>query len=218
MHAARAAGMSTAAIGKLGPVLIFDHTERSGEPTIVVDDKTGRSGGIPLSEEMKRRLRGAGLDAQAPERGENDKRGTFQEQGTLKTNTVQQEYFVNVATKVVLDWRRADEPGRLSPWDSRRGGAGAYRGERRPGIHAISPASPESTRAVPPLPVASQCLGRGAAWLYVSERTAHINSAQTCGARSGPLLVLGLRRLAGAGLQAMNRGLGDRLAELHHLL
>jgi hypothetical protein len=30
MRAARAAGLSTAAIGKLGPALIFDHTERSG--------------------------------------------------------------------------------------------------------------------------------------------------------------------------------------------
>ena len=30
MQAARTAGMSTATIGKLGPVLIFDHTERSG--------------------------------------------------------------------------------------------------------------------------------------------------------------------------------------------
>jgi arylsulfatase A-like enzyme len=102
MHVARAAGMSTAAIGKLGPVLIFDHTERSGEPTIVVDDSTGRSDGIPLSEEMKRRIRAVGLEPQTPERGENGKRGTFQERGTLEANTLQQEYFVNVATKVVL--------------------------------------------------------------------------------------------------------------------
>jgi hypothetical protein len=29
MRAARAAGLSTAAIGKLGPALIFDHTERA---------------------------------------------------------------------------------------------------------------------------------------------------------------------------------------------
>lgn len=31
MKAARGAGLNTASIGKLGPVLIFDHTERSGE-------------------------------------------------------------------------------------------------------------------------------------------------------------------------------------------
>jgi hypothetical protein len=94
--------MSTATIGKLGPVLIFDHTERSGEPTIVVDDKTGRSGGIPLSEEMRQRFRAAGLDPQTPERGENEKRGTFEERGTLEPNVLRQEYFVNVATKVML--------------------------------------------------------------------------------------------------------------------
>src|SRR6516165_2738297 len=40
MRAARAAGLSTATIGKLGPALIFDHTERSGEQTIVIDDST----------------------------------------------------------------------------------------------------------------------------------------------------------------------------------
>jgi hypothetical protein len=40
MRAARAAGLSTATIGKLAPALIFDHTERSGEQTIVIDDST----------------------------------------------------------------------------------------------------------------------------------------------------------------------------------
>ena len=35
---------STAAIGKLGPTLMFDHTERSGEHTIIVDDSTGSAG------------------------------------------------------------------------------------------------------------------------------------------------------------------------------
>ena len=33
LKAARGAGFSTAAIGKLGPVLIFDHTERTGQQT-----------------------------------------------------------------------------------------------------------------------------------------------------------------------------------------
>jgi hypothetical protein len=102
MKAARAAGMSTAAIGKLGPVLIFDHTERSGAQTIVVDDSTGRPGGIPLSEEIKKRLLAAGLEGQAPTRGGNGKAGDFQTPGTLEANAPQQDYFVNVTTKVVL--------------------------------------------------------------------------------------------------------------------
>ncbi|MEA2950187.1 MAG: hypothetical protein QOI40_5517 [Alphaproteobacteria bacterium] len=102
MRAARSAGLSTATIGKLGPVLIFDHTERSGQQTIVVDDSTGRPGGIPLSPEMQEQLKAAGLDVQAPTRGENGKAGDFQTAGTLEANTVQQDYFVNVATKAVL--------------------------------------------------------------------------------------------------------------------
>src|SRR5665213_763959 len=61
LKAARVAGFSTASIGKLGPALIFDHTERTGQHTIIVDDMTGRPGGIPLSDELKRRLETAEL-------------------------------------------------------------------------------------------------------------------------------------------------------------
>ena len=38
---ARDKGYSTAAIGKVGPTLLFDHTERSGLETIIIDDFTG---------------------------------------------------------------------------------------------------------------------------------------------------------------------------------
>src|SRR3982751_4085340 len=41
---ARAQGFSTAAIGKLGPTLLFDHTDRADKPglhSIVFDDSTG---------------------------------------------------------------------------------------------------------------------------------------------------------------------------------
>src|ERR1700733_15371719 len=41
---ARAKGYSTAAIGKLGPILIFDHTDKTGADglhSIVIDDATG---------------------------------------------------------------------------------------------------------------------------------------------------------------------------------
>jgi len=47
LKAARDAGYNTATIGKLGPALIFDHTERTGLQTIVVDDSTGSKNGIP---------------------------------------------------------------------------------------------------------------------------------------------------------------------------
>src|SRR6266480_4847770 len=41
LFAARRQGFSTAAIGKLGPILMFDHTERTGVATITIDDSTG---------------------------------------------------------------------------------------------------------------------------------------------------------------------------------
>src|SRR3954471_15797980 len=53
---ARAKGYSTAAIGKLGPTLIFDHTDRfdaAGLHSIVIDDATGGKAGVPVSDEMK---------------------------------------------------------------------------------------------------------------------------------------------------------------------
>ena len=75
MKAARLAGISTATIGKLGPAFIFDHTERSGEQTIVIDDMTGRSGGIVLGKDLQARLVSAGLGIQAPTRGDNGQAG-----------------------------------------------------------------------------------------------------------------------------------------------
>ena len=76
LKAARGAGFSTAAIGKLGPVLIFDHTERTGQHSVIVDDVTGHSTGIPLSDEVKQRLAAAQLPLQTPARGDNAKPGT----------------------------------------------------------------------------------------------------------------------------------------------
>ena len=102
VKAAREAGIRTALVGKLGPTLIFDHTDRTGEPTIVVDDATGTEAGIPLSDEMRRRLTKAGLPLQTPPRGDN---GNIA--GTRHANNVQQDYFVEVTTNVILPWFKA---------------------------------------------------------------------------------------------------------------
>lgn len=107
LKAARAQGYSTAAIGKLGPVLIFDHTDRSGEPTIVVDDSTGSANGIPLSAAMQATLRQAELPTAAPSRGENGKAGNATTPGTAIANIPQQDYFVDVTTKAVLPMFKA---------------------------------------------------------------------------------------------------------------
>jgi len=102
MKAARLAGFGTATIGKLGPALVFDHTERSGEQTVVIDDMTGRPGGVVLSKDIKARLTSAGVGVEAPSRGDNGRAGDIRKPGTLEANTVQQDYFLNAATKVVL--------------------------------------------------------------------------------------------------------------------
>ena len=107
LKAARDAGFSTATIGKLGPALIFDHTERTGQKTVSVDDQTGRPGGIPLSDELQQRLKTAELPLQAPTRGDNGKAGTNTVPGTTVANVDQQKYFTDVATKAVMPMFKA---------------------------------------------------------------------------------------------------------------
>ena len=108
---ARHQGFSTAAIGKVGPILMFDHTERTGEATITVDDSTGSKQGIPLSQTMQDALKAAGLPLVAPSRkdtpGDNANAGDFVKPGTLVANVVQQKYFADVAAKVVLPMFKA---------------------------------------------------------------------------------------------------------------
>ncbi len=102
---ARAQGYSTAAIGKLGPTLIFDHTDRpeaAGLHSIVIDDATGRKGGVPVSDEMKSALTKANLPLATPSRGDNGKAGDAKAPGTTVANSAQQAYFADVASKVVL--------------------------------------------------------------------------------------------------------------------
>ena len=98
---ARAQGFSTAAIGKLGPTLLFDHTDR-GKTTIVIDDSTGGKNGVPLSEEIKDALTKANLPLATPSRGDNGKAGDAKTPGTTAANVAQQAYMADVATKVVL--------------------------------------------------------------------------------------------------------------------
>jgi hypothetical protein len=117
MKAARLAGISTATIGKLGPALIFDHTERSGQQSVVIDDMTGRDGGIPLSAEVQARLIAAGLAVQAPTRGANGQAGAFDKPGTLQANIVQGDYFLSAATRAVLPmFRERAKPFMMVFW------------------------------------------------------------------------------------------------------
>jgi hypothetical protein len=151
LKAARAQDFSTASIGKVGPVLMFDHTERSGEHTIIVDDATGSASGIPLSQATKDALAAAGLPAVAPGRGDNGKAGDFQTPGTKVANVTQQDYFAQVAAKAVLPMFKArNKPFVLVFWardpDGTQHNQGDSLNELTPGINGpTSLASIKST-------------------------------------------------------------------------
>src|ERR1700730_6761976 len=116
---ARVQGFSTAAIGKVGPTLIFDHTDKTGDGlhSIVIDDATGGKNGVPLSDEMKAALTKANLPLATPSRGDNGNAGDAKTPGTLVPNTVQQAYFADVASKIVLPmFRERGKPFVLVFW------------------------------------------------------------------------------------------------------
>ncbi len=117
LAAARAAGYSTAAIGKVGPTLVFDHTARAGDTTIVLDDSTGTPNGILLSKAVIDALEASGFPAAPPSRGENGKAGDAQTAGTTVANVIQQDYFADFAGKVVLPMFKArGKPFLLAFW------------------------------------------------------------------------------------------------------
>lgn len=117
-------GYNTAAIGKLGPTLIQDAPEANPfkglvaiPQTVVVDDSTGKSGGIPLEPRVAQALHDAHLPVVSPDRsngaalksqGDNGFPGNNSVPGTGAPNLVQQKYFVDVLTKVVLPLFRND--------------------------------------------------------------------------------------------------------------
>ena len=140
LKAARDAGLSTATIGKVGPALIFDHTERTGQKTVTVDDQTGSANGIPLSDEVKKSFADAGLPTTAPGRGDNSKAGNSTTPGTVVANAAQQKYFTDVATKAVLPMFKArNKPFVLVYWsrdpDGTQHNQGDSLGRLVPGIN-----------------------------------------------------------------------------------
>jgi hypothetical protein len=146
--AARHQGLSTAAVGKLGPTLLFDHTNRTGEPTIIFDDWTGSERGIPLSQEIRDALSAAGLPLAAPSRGENGKQGNATTPGTQVANVEQQAYFATVAAKVVLPLFKArNKPFVLVFWSRDPDGTQHYQGDS---LNALTPGinGPTSLAAV----------------------------------------------------------------------
>jgi arylsulfatase A-like enzyme len=126
---ARDAGFSTAAIGKLGPTLIFDHVERTGTRTVIVDDETGHGSGIPLSDDIRQRLAAASLSLEAPR--------------SAVVNREQQAWLTDVAAKAVLPlFRERGKPFLLVFWsrdpDVSQHGQGDSPNRLLPGINGPS--------------------------------------------------------------------------------
>jgi predicted AlkP superfamily pyrophosphatase or phosphodiesterase len=134
---ARDKGYSTASIGKIGPALVFDPTERSGEQTVLIDDATGTAKGIPLSAEVTERLKGTSLPLAAPTRGANGIPGNVAKPGTLSANVVQQDYFASVVTRVVLPmFKERNKPFVLVFWSRDPDGTQHNQGDS---LNALTP-------------------------------------------------------------------------------
>jgi len=107
LAAARNQGYATAAIGKLGPVALQDVEQLNPvnkrfpvTQTVIIDDRTGQTAGVPLSPDIAAALTAAGLPTTAVTR--NQPAGNNITAGTLGANLGQQQYFVDAVTKAVL--------------------------------------------------------------------------------------------------------------------
>jgi hypothetical protein len=116
LQAARAAGFSTAAIGKLGPVGVQDVRARQ-DGAIIIDDNSGTPDGVPLPADLIKAIKAAGLDWPAPDRGLNSDPGDYIRSGVHVANVEQQNWFAKVATDVLLPrFKAAHRPFVLVFW------------------------------------------------------------------------------------------------------
>lgn len=121
LAAAAQNGFNTASIGKLGPTAIQELESMApdrrsfpyGSSTIMIDDQTGSRSGFPLSAPLMQQMSDAGISCEAPTRSNgygpnaafnNDNNPSDYESHpqTLAANNVQQQWFADVTTKIVL--------------------------------------------------------------------------------------------------------------------
>jgi Type I phosphodiesterase / nucleotide pyrophosphatase len=148
-------GYNAAAIGKLGPTAIqelestasVDQHFPVNNRAIILDDSTGSGAGIPLPPEIAKGLSDAGLSLDAPARtngyGPSSKWNNGVS-GTLHPNVVQQQWFADAATRVILPAFAKDssKPFVLLFWsrdpDGTQHNQGDSPGELYPGINGES--------------------------------------------------------------------------------
>jgi arylsulfatase A-like enzyme len=133
MRAAREKGYLTAALGKVGPVGIHDLTQLEGKTTIFFDDDTGKKNGIVLRPDVVEQLNKAGLPLATPGRAQRENPGK-------STNLIQQKYYRDIVTKVLLPhFKESGKPFMLLYWSSDPDGTQhSHRdsdGELTPGIN-----------------------------------------------------------------------------------
>jgi arylsulfatase A-like enzyme len=113
MTAAREKGYLTAGLGKVGPVGIHDLTQLDGKTTIFFDDDTGKPNGIALRPDVAEKLKKAGLPLETPGRAQRS------ETPGKTTNIIQQKYYRDIVTKVLLPhFKEQGKPFMLLYWSS----------------------------------------------------------------------------------------------------
>ena len=149
LTAARAKGVSVALIGKLGPVGIFDYDALKGEGSVLIDDSTGapNNKGAPLSPEWLEAIKAAGFKPEAAGRGNNGNPGDIHQPGTWIPDFAQQQYFLEMAVKVVLPrFKEAGKPFVLVYWSRDPDGSQHNQGDGESGING--PTSLSAIRTV----------------------------------------------------------------------
>ena len=154
-------GYNTAAIGKVGPIgiqTVAATTPTSGsfptaQATIVVDDATGTASGIQLPPRLLMQLAHEQIPAEAPARTNgyaaisrynNGNAGTSTRAGTLASNLVQLQWFVDVTTRGILPLFESDrnKPFALVFWsrdpDGTQHNQGDSLGSLVPGINGAT--------------------------------------------------------------------------------
>jgi hypothetical protein len=180
LTAAFSQGYSVASVGKLGPTAIQQvesiSAHMAGFPTepksIILDDATGSPEGVPIPDNLKRALQEARLSTEAPTRSNgygphswwnNGNAGDAANPGTRQANLVQEQWFTDATTQVLLPQLAAnsDKGFILLFWSRDPDGTQHNEGDSlqnlAPGINGPSP-----TLA---LRNADHCLAQIMAWL-----------------------------------------------------
>jgi arylsulfatase A-like enzyme len=135
LAAARRRGFNTAAVGKMGPTAIQDVSQLNPvnggfttPQTIIIDDGTGTPDGAPLAPEVSSALVNAGLPLATPARVQPT--GTNTTPGTKDTNSIQQAYFADATSKVILPiFAKTGKPFALLYWSRDPDGTQHFQGD-----------------------------------------------------------------------------------------